>query len=383
MLATVRAPLRSSRPVQPPIASTNPRRRLPLLLLVVMLPFALACPPEPPPVGGNGPRAGATAGHAAKTRTKKKNKKGAGANGPAESIGPAGPPRLEAIPWPGVATGADLLAVAALSSSQAIAVGVPGAVWIDAAKGTVRVAPFSDGIADAIWADGPDFAVAVGYGGIAHLWDGRAWSDAPTGIDADLEAVFGRETGGVRQVFAGGSKGTILSLGPEGHWTKMAAPDNVTISAFSASGDKVWAVGFVPAGDGSDGVILRLDGDRWVDACHDLACDGAIYAVWAAGAGDLWTGGARGELVHYTALQPELLKSGTRATITSIWGTSATDVFVAGNAGFLLHWSGTSWAPLAVGNDDIRAIGGLPTGEAWVVGASGLIRHVVRGTPGG
>lgn len=289
-----------------------------------------------------------------------------------------GAPSLERVDWPGAPAGADLLAVAVLASNKAIAVGVPGAAWIDSKS--VSLAPFADGIADAVWAEDASFAVAVGYGGIAHVWNGKSWSEAPTGTDADLHAVWGwHGKTGSRVVYAGGSKGTILALADDGKtWSKMRAPESATISAFAGTAETVWALGQAASGEPADGVILKLDGDHWVDACRELACGGAIYSAWSPGPGDLWTGGAGGELVHYANGQPELLKSGTRGATTAIWGSGPADVFVAGEAGFLLWWNGRSWAPLAVGDDDLRGISGLPSGEAFVVGASGTIRHVVR-----
>ena len=353
-------------------------RFLASVLLCGALLFLVGCPPGPGVVVVGGPYAprGAKGGGNGKATPTPRPAKGVAANG-----AHLGTPVLERVQWPAAASGADLLAVAALSSSHSLAVGVPGAAWTDGAS--VRVAPFPDGIADAVWSDGSDFAVAVGYGGIAYLWNGKTWSAAPTGTDADLHAVWGTTRGGARVVYAGGAKGTVLSLSAAGTWTKMSAPENAVVSVFAGAGDKVWAAGQLASGEPSDGVILRLDGDKWVDACHDLACGGAIYAAWASGPDDLWTGGAGGELVHYAGGQPELLRTGTRGAITAIWGTSPSDVFVAGDAGFFLWWNGKAWSPLAVGEDDLRGVSGLPSGEGWVVGANGTIRRITRRANGG
>ncbi len=339
----------------------SPRVRFaPILAALVLSVFVAGCPPVPPPVTVR--KAPIPRGSVAK---------------PAQGVARATTPLLEPIAWPG---DGDLLGIAALTTSQALAVGVPGAVWIDGSR--VRVAPFPDGIADAVWADGPSFAVVVGYGGISHLWNGKTWTAAPTGVDADLHAVWGRGSGKSRQIFAGGSKGTILSW-VDGAWTRMKAPDSVIVSAFAGAGEKLWAVGQTSGETNSEGAILRLDGDTWVDACKDLACGGAIYAAFAPDANDLWTAGAAGELVHYANGQPELLRSGTRGAITAIWGTGRSDLFVAGDGGFCLHWNGKTWAPLPSSDEDLRAMSGLPNGEAWIAGGAGTIRHVARPAPVG
>lgn len=280
---------------------------------------------------------------------------------------------VEEIAWAGQGTAGSLLGIAAIGPGKAIAVGEPGVLWID--ETGVRLAPLPDGIATAIWADGPSFAVAVGYGGASWTWDGTRWTSMPTGVQANLHAVWGRRAGEQRDVLAGGD-GVVLRLSATG-WIKMTAPEQASISAFAASGASVWAVGeHAGTGEPPDGIILRLQGDRWVDACPDLACGGAIYSAWAASADELWTAGIAGELVRYSGGQAEWIVTGTREDLTSIWGTGIRDLFVAGDGGTVLRWNGVLWTSLGAGESDIRALTGFPSGEAWLVASDATIRHI-------
>lgn len=287
------------------------------------------------------------------------------------------------IPWAGEGAGA-LFDVAPIGPGEALAVGESGVVHV---RGdVVEVAPFPGGIATSVWADGASFAVAVGSSGLSYVREGAgAWTPVETGTDADLLAVWGRSQGGVREVYAGGEKGTLLRLNGS-TWETLASPEPAHLSGITGNAAFVWALGEVggrlPAGTSSgggvpgEGVLLRSEDGAFTDACPELACGGPIYDGWAPVPNELWTVGARGEVVRYVGAQAEWIATGTRVDLTGIWGTGVRDLFVVGKAGTCLHFDGTGWKTLDAGKNDLRAIAGLPTGEAWMVGADGSIRHV-------
>lgn len=303
---------------------------------------------------------------------------------PAAETAPAGVSRatvtVTRIPWPGEGTAGAILDIAAVAPGEAIAVGQAGVLRI--AGGAVEVTPLPSGIATSVWADGADFAVVVGYGGISYARErDGAWTPLPTGTDADLLAVWGRGSGASRQVFAGGTRGTVLEL-RDGAWAKVPAPEPVHVNGFAGNAESLWAIGELGGGNG-EGAILEWNGNAFLDACPQLACGSAVYDGWAPVAGELWTAGARGELVRYAGLHPEWISTAVREDLTGVWGTGTSDVFVIGDAGTCLRFDGTAWAPLPLGTtDDLRAISGLPSGEAWIAGAGGSLLHIAA-TPGG
>lgn len=286
---------------------------------------------------------------------------------------------LETIAWAGEGAGA-LLDIAAIGPGVALAVGEQGVVRISG--DTVEVSPLPDGIATSVWADGASFAVVVGYGGSSYVREnGGAWTPIATGTDADLLAVWGRSRDGVREVYAGGAKGTLLRLS-ESTWEKVPSPESAHLSGIAGNASWVWAFGELGGGGSpGEGVLLRSAGGAFTDACPDLACGGAIYDGWAPVPGELWTAGARGEVVRYAGAQAEWITVGVQEDLTGIWGTGVRDLFVVGDAGTCFHFDGTAWKKLDAGDGDLRAISGLPTGEAWIVGGDGAIRHVLPPTP--
>lgn len=283
-------------------------------------------------------------------------------------------PKIAVIAWAGQGAGA-LLDVSAIGPGEAIAVGEPGVVRI---RGDlVEVAPLPDGIPTSVWTDGPGFAVVVGYGGLSYVREnGGAWTAVATGTDADLLAVWGRSKDGVREVYAAGARGTLLRLAGSA-WEKIGSPESAHLFSISGNAARVWALGESGGGGApGEGAILRSAGGAFSDACPDLACGGAVYDGWAPVPNELWTAGARGEVVRYAGAQAEWITTGAKEDLTGIWGTGTRDLFVIGDAGTCLHFDGTTWKPLDAGERDLRSIAGLPSGEAWLVGADGAIRHL-------
>ena len=157
--------------------------------------------------------------------------------------------KLEVIAWAGQGAGA-LLDVAAIGPGEAIAVGEAGVVRISG--NSVEVAPLPDGIPTSVWADGAAFAVVVGFGGSSYVREnGGAWTAVATGTDADLLAVWGRNRDGVREVFAGGARGTLLKLAG-GAWERVPATESVQLHGIVGNGARVWALGET-GGGGSPG----------------------------------------------------------------------------------------------------------------------------------
>ncbi len=293
---------------------------------------------------------------------------------PAPGIVRSRPVVSSRIAWPDGTPAGALLGISAIGPGRALAVGSPGAAWIDG--GSVRVENRAGFVPTAVWAEGARFALAVGYGGTSEMWDGRRWEKVVTGTTADLLALWGRRGPGRRLVYAAGTRGAILHWSG-GRWQSVPAPEWMTVTALAGDADVRWAVGFrAGSGEPPDGAILTRHEGRWIDACPALACGAAIYAAWTPGGDELWTAGSRGELVRYVGSRSEVIRTGTGEDLLAIWGTGSNDLFVAGASGVLLHGNGTAWERIDAGEVDLRAVDGLPTGEGWVAGEDGTITHL-------
>lgn len=150
------------------------------------------------------------------------------------------------------------------------------------------------------WGLTPDDVWAVGERGLVVHFDGRTWHKLPSGTDADLLGMAGRERGDAWIVGHNGTilrlKGTTCSpenlLGDAG--TSLVPEGTALFDVWVADAGTAWVAGGVP-GDGGMAVLGRREGERWIFD-HD---DGKpLTAVWGRGADDVW---ARGDdsVVHW------------------------------------------------------------------------------------
>lgn len=232
-----------------------------------------------------------------------------------------------------------------------------------------------------VWAAAPDDAWAVGDYGVSVHWDGHRWSAVPTDTSATLSGVWGTSASDVWAVgdedttihwdgtawtpgnsnergdmlysvwtsspqrgWAVGAFGTVLS-GDGSGWGPLPEPyvfgtDGPTIYAVRGTGPSdVWAVG--------DGLIAHWDGSQWT--ANTPAEPGPWFAVWPSNTGDVWTGGARGALIHGdgTTWTPAAgFGTVTDQDLRAVWASADDDAWAVG-AGTVLHWNGTSWSSLA------------------------------------
>ncbi len=238
---------------------------------------------------------------------------------------------------------------------------------------------------EAIAALGTTEALAVGRNGAALHFDGVFWSLTDTGVLVDLHAVW--------QGFAVGEEGTIL------HWNgtswDLQRTGGATLWGVHGLADNnVWAVAY-------DGALLHYDGTTW-STIATLPFGGlAVWAgsdtnVWIAGNGlanwngtawnlddtvsvygvgiwgianELWVA-SPGGIYHRSAgiwnnVAPDLVPH------RAVWGASGNEVYVAGDAG-LLMWNGTLFTSLGP-SVSITGVAGTST-EIFAVGPDLAVR---------
>jgi hypothetical protein len=67
-----------------------------------------------------------------------------------------------------------------------------------------------------------------------------------------------------------------------------------------------------------------------------------LNGVWGSGAGDVWTVGRFGTILHWDGSAWTSIPSGTPATLYGVWGSGAGDVWAVGYGGIILHWDGSA-----------------------------------------
>lgn len=238
-----------------------------------------------------------------------------------------------------------------------------------------------------VWGSAADDIYAVGYKGTILHFDGKTWSAMDSGVEEDLEGVWGyvlKDAQGAvirTDVFAAGSGGRILRY--DG---KTWAPERV-ISDPDPSSPKpqpvtdnfhdIWgipATGPEPQSPtviavGGEGLIVRYEATlkefremqqrvAYQYNCGDTLCDGYTYQRWSL------------------------------ERLGGVFGASPSYFVAVGNNGSILSYDGTAWARQAVTKTGggtaftthMNGVWGRSAGDIFAVGLDGT---VVRGGTGG
>lgn len=265
---------------------------------------------------------------------------------------------------------------------------------------------------NSMWGSGPSDVWAVGAGGTALHWDGERWTQVPTGTSQRLRSVWGVAPDAV---WAVGDQDTLL------HWNGIAwsefarprlsgydyaaitgsSPDNLWLAAADsrstfrwngtgwsagpgvpifaqtyASILAMWSVNPTSVwGVGTERMIIWGDGSDWslVGAHSPLIPDG-YRAVWGASPEEVWIAGDG--LIHWTRSDGF---AGSFSPWESDWrglsGTQASDIWVVGGQD-VGHRDGSAWEFAQIELPiSLNAVWTVGPGEAWAVGADGVILH--------
>ncbi len=263
---------------------------------------------------------------------------------------------------PTTAAAVALLSVAAVSETEAWAVGNEGSVvhytgQVDGWGPTEVIGPnflsweavFAVAAAD-VWMAGADRV---------YHYNGQDWAEEFSAANAsfhDLWVGSGIDIWVVGNGLIGG-----LAYHYDGDsWTphdlSSYTPNAVAVQARSPT--EVWVLG-------GGGEVLIWDGDEW--KLDQPAGDAALSDLYLT-ADEAFIVGDFGLILHQDAFGWTRLDSGTQTRLYAVHGTSPLDVTAAG-ASTLRRWSGTGWAmPESTGTDlyDVKAAS--PTGPVYAVG---------------
>jgi hypothetical protein len=284
---------------------------------------------------------------------------------------------LHAVPSPGPvgASGADLVAVTAVSPTDAWAVG-----YANTGTTTFRGVP------------------------LAEHFDGTRWSLAatapvPAGDDVRLAAVgFSSASDGwavgTDTSLATGTGTSLIEHFNGTSWTRLPSPAGEPFHARLASVTAVsatdaWAVG----SGGNTPLIEHWNGRTW-SIVPGVAVSGHLYSITALSASNIWAVGGMGNraptplIEHFdgTAWHQVAQPVSTYASfLISVSAASPSDIWaVGGQTGgtsapvLLEHFNGTAWTevprpalPAGLGYDGwLRGVAALGPGDVWVAGSA-------------
>lgn len=262
-----------------------------------------------------------------------------------------------------------------------------------------------------------DVWVVGEYGEVLH-WDGRVWSDVPSGTTNHLydswclsqesawivgegiwrwngvawEPTVPPAAGSFRSVWGwaedavwvGGASGGVYRWNGV-DWSADAVPwsGGPTKELFGSDEDHVYALVDGGAGPGPwfwDGVSWTRVASSVIETLPD--------AVWGARDDDIWLGGrcatdgmARWNGAEWTRVVAPC-SSDASGFITGIHGSAADDVWAVGGRGFAQHWDGLRWLEQSPATDEVLVdVYVCPTGEAWALGWNATIVHWTPAVP--
>ncbi|TNF32056.1 MAG: hypothetical protein EP329_11255 [Deltaproteobacteria bacterium] len=217
------------------------------------------------------------------------------------------------------------------------------------------------GALSGVWGAAPDDVWIVGgRPGVAeiHHYDGAAWSEVAAPSDADLLVwVYGFASD---DVLAVGVAGTVAHW-DGATWTTLDSGTDADLwGVFGFGPDDVWIVGAAPAGD-TVPTLLHYDGETFspyaLDPAQNSRSATSLFKVWGID-GTLFAVGQRGLVIRWDGQGWVETPAGAKADqdFVSLWGTAADHIVAVGgrNNARLATWDGTGWTTIAP-----TGIGGL------------------------
>ena len=187
----------------------------------------------------------------------------------------------------------------------------------------------------------------------SFIYSQPEWAVMPSGINTDLNAVWGT---GPSNVYAVGNGGIILHFDGTG-WTKMTSPTISTLgSIYGFSNNEIYALGFN---------LYKFDGSNW--SIVNGAPGGSV--IWGTSGNNLYVGGAG--IKHFDGSQwKDEVAYGGFGNIISMHGISATEIYAGNDDGHIFHYKNCNpanffWEPTAFlpGNGVLEPINGV-----WAAG---------------
>ncbi len=119
-------------------------------------------------------------------------------------------------------------------------------------------------------------------------------------------------------------------------WCRVAPDALPVFDAVWEDEHGAWAI--------SDRLLLRADGDRWLD-WPDVA-PAHLRAVWASGPRDVVVVGDGGTILRFDGRRFVAEASGVREDLLAVWGAGPSEVYAGGRSTSVLAWDGDAWTEL-------------------------------------
>lgn len=254
------------------------------------------------------------------------------------------------------------------------------------------------------WAVGYRLNSATSLKAIALRWDGKTWTQESTLPDNSFpQALTVRSAGDIWAVGSAsahwdGTKWTAYQLDndPAGH----VVPDAVT----TTSDGKAWTVGRAMGRSIKDGVpaVQSWDGKAWHRQALPDVGKGELSGITAVAPNDIWAVGATyatdenakqsALLLHFDGKNwHRIAAPGPRTThnwLGAVTALSANDIWAVGGSTIgsterplAVHWNGSTWSTATtpdVADGRLRAVGKTGTGELWALGGKGAAPVALR-----
>ena len=167
----------------------------------------------------------------------------------------------------------------------------------------------------------------------SFIYSQPEWAVMPSGINSDLNAVWGT---GPSNVYAVGNGGIILHFDGTS-WTKMTSPTTSTLgSIYGFSNNEIYALGFN---------LYKFDGSNW--SIVNGAPGGSV--IWGTSGNNLYVGGAG--IKHFDGSQwKDEITYGGFGNIISMHGISATEIYAGNDDGHIFHYKNCNPASVLSGN---------------------------------
>lgn len=139
-----------------------------------------------------------------------------------------------------------------------------------------------DGVSLLVWSYGfgPDDVYAVGVGGAAVHWDGKAWSKLDSGTNEDLWGVWGANNKDMWVVGGTVGKGAPLILHGDGTKFVKVALEPAENTRDATSLFKVWGIDGEVFAVGEAGLIVRWDGKKWRAQSAGALANDDFVSLW-------------------------------------------------------------------------------------------------------
>lgn len=225
-----------------------------------------------------------------------------------------------------------------------------------------------------VWLVGGSLGVGDAGSLLMH-WDGRRFTEMPTGQDESLWWIWG--TPDAQTMWMVGDNGTVLRRTGANIENVPSGVSSTLFGIWGASPDDIWIVGGDPGEqDGDKDLLLHWDGRSLEREALPAPRGTTLLKIWGASRDDIWVGGEGGTLLHRTAAGWED-RSGevpTFYSLNSVHGCGANEVYAVGGK-VIFKYDGTSWAHVTEAEGMISGSAvGVSCGPTAVVvvGAGGL-----------